>query len=294
MALRTFQTGMLWQWVKEVSTAALASGALVPLSTSVQSFDFQGRKFPVRVLGKIERKEAVKTDRPKDFNPFLPPEPALTVCQLATDYLCVLNKFNVFNNHLLVVTKDFVAQTTPLQEPEFDVVVDMLKEAPAFVFYNGGAEAGASQRHRHLQVVPLPLDDITGVDVPLEVYFGTEEDSGFDSVVGVQRALPFPHRFKWLESNDMWQDPKELFAAYSKMLVDLGRVATLKDEKTKPYNLIVTRKWMMVVPRLCDEYEGIPVNGLAYGGGLLVKNEQQLELLKKCGVFEVLSKCAEQ
>ena len=54
------------------------------------------------------------------------------------------------------------------------------------------------------------------------------------------------------------------------------------------YNLLVTREWMVLVPRERHEVEGVPVNALGFGGALLVRNRQQLAELRRRGPFDLL------
>ena len=71
------------------------------------------------------------------------------------------------------------------------------------------------------------------------------------------------------------------------MLTELGLIN--KQGVLAPYNLLMTRQWMMVVPRSEGRPEGIPLNALGYGGMLLVKSESQLATLRQKGVFNLLS-----
>jgi ATP adenylyltransferase/5',5'''-P-1,P-4-tetraphosphate phosphorylase II len=55
-----------------------------------------------------------------------------------------------------------------------------------------------------------------------------------------------------------------------------------------PYNLLVTRTWMVLVPRGHEAHEGIAVNALGFGGSLLVRSDAQLAYLKEIGPLAVL------
>jgi ATP adenylyltransferase len=59
-----------------------------------------------------------------------------------------------------------------------------------------------------------------------------------------------------------------------------------------PYNLLVTREWMFLVPRSTECFEGISVNALGFAGGFLVKDEPQLNLLKTFGPMTALQRVA--
>ncbi len=55
-----------------------------------------------------------------------------------------------------------------------------------------------------------------------------------------------------------------------------------------PYNLLVTRDWMLLVPRSAEAYESISVNALGFAGSLLVRDERELELVCERGPMAVL------
>jgi ATP adenylyltransferase len=56
------------------------------------------------------------------------------------------------------------------------------------------------------------------------------------------------------------------------------------------YNFLMTRRWMMLVPRSSEKYEGISINGIGYAGGLLVRNATELALVRAAGPMEILKK----
>ena len=63
--------------------------------------------------------------------------------------------------------------------------------------------AGASQHHKHLQLVPLPLGE-DGADVPISTVLQN------DIVDATQPGLKFKHRFCWLTAQH-WEQPKVVF-----------------------------------------------------------------------------------
>ena len=71
--------------------------------------------------------------------------------------MAILNKFNVVDHHLLIVAREFEDQRALLALRDFEAWWRCMSEYDSLGFYNGGPEAGASQPHKHLQLVPLPL-----------------------------------------------------------------------------------------------------------------------------------------
>jgi ATP adenylyltransferase len=120
-------------------------------------------RFFVRMQTGLQRKDEARKKQDsaskagKNANPFLPPEKNLTVGDISDTHIAVLNKFNVVEHHLLIVTRAFEDQDMLLTFADFEALWTCMTEYECLAFYNGGREAGASQPHKHLQMAPLPL-----------------------------------------------------------------------------------------------------------------------------------------
>lgn len=276
--------GTLWSDIKRQTQLALNYGALQPIQTDYEWVEQENVRFLVRVLANIKRKEEAAQQRSKDFNPFLPYDPNLFVTDLSSTHLVLLNKFNVMDYHILIVTRAFAAQDSLLTLEDFQGLAIGLAEIDGLGFYNGGQIAGASQRHKHLQIVPLPFVP-DGSPLPLEPLM--LETSGINA------KLPYRHAIAHLNPLDFAQPfaiAETLLQHYQKLLRDLNLLIDADaTEPTGAYNLLVTRQWMCVVPRSQESISGIPVNSLGFTGALLVKNQAQLAQLKALGPFTVLT-----
>ncbi len=156
--------GTLWTSVKEQTAQALRCGALLSIPTQFEFVEQDGVLFLVRILSNLNRKKAAKekqekqtADSGKEFNPFLPYEEDLFVADISDTHVCILNKFNVVDDHLLIITRAFEEQESLLTQEDFAALWACLADFDGLAFYNSGKIAGASQRHKHLQLVPLPL-----------------------------------------------------------------------------------------------------------------------------------------
>ncbi|MCH5377045.1 MAG: phosphorylase, partial [Planctomycetes bacterium] len=139
--MSVFPPGTLWQCVERTSQSALRQGALQPIRTEFEFLEDGGIRFFVRVVENLERKarDNKSDSRPGGPpNPFLPYDPALYVADAGPDHVCLLNKFNVVDHHLLIVTRHFEHQETPLNERDFAAWWHCLKEYDSLVFYNAG------------------------------------------------------------------------------------------------------------------------------------------------------------
>ena len=269
-------SGMLWQRIVEVSQAALASGSLLPIPTRQQTLTDGEAVFRVHVLENLKRKQvAAKTSR---GNPFLPYDSEMFVGHVNPNHVALLNKFNVVDHHLLIVTRDFEPQEDRLNRSDFVALWHCLCEYESLAFYNSGEVAGASQRHKHLQLIPLTQ----GADVTLEPLY--DLDSIEELVVSRSTRLPFEHRlvrFNASEMKDIEQAATLAHRSYEEIIDQLGWHAI-------PYNLLVTPSWMLFVPRRRESFDTISLNAMAFAGSLLVKDERQLATLRDAGPMRAL------
>jgi len=266
----------LWQEMAAVAEMAAQQGALYSIENTVEVLSDDGIEFIVRLAPGLAAKPKVVTTKPvqtdvldKKLSPFLPPEKALLVRRVNENYNLVLNKFNVLKTHGLLTTTRFVEQTELLTLTDFDVVSWALKNTDGLVFYNGGGIAGASQAHRHFQLVPK---DLGGGYLPIELAVeqwrqGTRK-----------RLFPFAYRAFWLADCE----PETLMEVWRKL-----------EYQFQAFNLLVTQNWMLVIPRRAESFDGISVNSLGYAGALLVKTEQELIRLKRQGPMALLAEVSQ-
>ncbi len=284
----------LWKRIKEQTQHGLECGALQSISTDYEFVEQNGVNFLVRILSNLTRKDEAKNKQDKaakkgkDFNPFLPYEEDLFVSDISGTHLCLLNKFNVVDNHLLIVTREFEEQESLLNYQDFQAMWACLAEVDGLAFYNGGKIAGASQRHKHLQLVPTPLAPNQTESIPIAPLFAS---AVFDGDLGRVPDLPFIHGFCKFDSdlinspNDAAQVTLEL---YHQLLKAVGLLNEYTDNNRIAYNFLATREWMFLVPRSQEHFESISVNSLGFAGALLVRNQEQMQMLKDCKPMEIL------
>lgn len=282
--------GSLAALVDERTRAAIACGALHRIDTEQCFVDDGGVRFLVRVVSSLRPKATAGSARGDAarpaVNPFLPPEPELTVGVISRSHLAVLNKFNVLERHLLIVTRHFEDQQSLLGVADFQALYACLAEYPALGFYNGGRIAGASQNHKHLQLVPLPFDGAAS-GLPMAPLLGGEGPRC--------SRLPFAHAFGRLPPVVAGQPVQAAHALYRALLADLGITGEPSAEgerQSAPYNLLVAADWMLVVPRVAECWQAISINALAFAGSLFVRDRQQLERIRTAGPLRVLQAVA--
>jgi ATP adenylyltransferase len=94
--------------------------------------------------------------RPK--GPFVDPDPSFVLCAVGPAHTLLLNKFCAVRPMLLLCTAEFRRQADGLDGGDLAAAWSLLSafEAPMMVLYNCGADAGASQGHKHMQMFPAP------------------------------------------------------------------------------------------------------------------------------------------
>jgi sulfate adenylyltransferase (ADP) / ATP adenylyltransferase len=282
-------TASIWDRVAEVSKTALASGALMAIQTTGSKVSDGGIDFVVREVSSLLEKFDNQTNAAPQRNPFLPYEESLYLGHLSPTHVALLNKFPVVSRHFLVISQAFVHQETLLLPEDFIALAWAMGEPDCLAFYNAGRAAGASQRHRHLQVVPLPFE-------------GASQGTPIDPVLTLQKGrvgtdiadLDYRHALGWLR-NESGSSPNTrglaMHALYRQLLGLLG-ISSLAtpdgDRQSHAYNLIATRSWMVIIPRTREHYESISINALGFAGSLFVRNDAERELIERAGPRAVL------
>ena len=290
------EPGTLVERLEQTRARALELGALQPIATHESLIPDGGVTFQVRQVDSLARKAAERARLPggrpgsdRRASPFLPPEPELALGALSETHFAVLNKFNVLDCHLLMVTRQWEDQETLLTLADMEVLAFCLGELDGLCFYNGGTAAGASQSHKHLQLVPLPLDP-DGPKVPMEplLHAGGGEET---------TALPFPHALARLDGPEAGRQPDagELHRIYLDLLRRIGIQPVEGDgglRQSGPYNLLVTRRWMLAVPRQAESVDGVSVNALGFVGSLFVKDDAGLTAVRRRGPMALIRAAA--
>jgi ATP adenylyltransferase len=267
--------------------ASGASGSRIALESREEIVEDGGVSFVVRVLAAWVRAAAAAAKAsapaggaagapPPARSPFLPPyDPDLLIGAVSPTHVCLLNKYNIVDRHLLIVTREYEEQESALAPGDLAAARTCLDAIDGVAFYNGGAAAGASQSHKHLQLVPFPLGP-RGDRFPMDRAVAAALAEGRDRVpvlAARQRLAPLASRG---DAHDV----------YRKLLESLDLDSG--GGRTEPYNLLMTREWMLIVPRSKAAEGTIEVNALGLAGTLVVRGEEDLAVLRAMGPLELL------
>ena len=159
---------------------------------------------------------------------------------------------------MILITKRMELQSTKITINTFIVLNEVMhsldKNTPWIAFYNSSVEAGASQLHRHFQIIPLELPDI-----------------------------PYPFKHLSFNLNDVEQCPQvgtESHETLQQRTMTLWKCYNQCDTKS-PYNLLITNDRFVWIPRTGEHIiVGVSANALAFAGHLLVRTEDQLKSLE--------------
>ena len=258
----------LWPSLLEQTTHARSCGAIQSIPTTSEVIEQSGIAFQVRVVSSLAKKQETKTAQP-DANPFLPYDPDLFVAEISTTHVALLNKFNLADHHLLIVTRAFEPQEALLTLNDCTALLICLTEIDGLGFYNAGPAAGASQPHKHLQLIPFV--DSSEPQLPIEPLLRFVRMTG---TTGMVPGLPFLHAYAPMDP--AWFDPRKdgaasLLACYHSLLRAVGLSVEARPSghaTSVPYNLLATRRWLLLVPRSQEYFEGISINALGFAGTL--------------------------
>lgn len=278
-----------WQTVETTTEKATASQALQPIPTAYETIECEGIPFLVRILTNLVKKEEAKEKQAQhkaktgqDFDPFLPYEEDLFVSDISETHICLLNKYNVVDHHLLIVTRDFEPQENLLNHNDLTALCACLQKVDGLGFYNSRKDAGASVRHKHLQLVPKNLPENLQ-DIPITPALKTAQ---FDGEVGKIPLFSFQHGFTCLNL-DWTASPAsialEVLTVYQQVL------NAIQVNSETAYNFLMTRNWLLVVPRKQERFRSIGINSLGFAGALLVRNQEELQIVKYHNPLEILA-----
>ncbi|OAX37403.1 hypothetical protein K503DRAFT_850460 [Rhizopogon vinicolor AM-OR11-026] len=301
--------------------AARSSGDLFFFPSEVNKHEEIGVEWEIRLCTALQKKQLASapagdagvalSNQPTDSeasekpDPFAPPYvPNLHVGDLrdvstGTEYAILLNKFSVVPHHFLLVTKEYLSQTSPLLPHDlvqtYLLLLAARKASKTYLaFYNCGSNSGASQAHKHIQFIEVedgpPIERLARA-TKLEV-----ADKPFSMT-----SMPYANHVYRLPtlSNDASHEQIEQavflpFLSLLDLVISTVRHAQDYPSGTPSYNVILTLEHMYLIPRRWESYTlgesgvTLSVNSLGFAGMLMVKSEPERQALKQEKIGKVL------
>ncbi|ENO89125.1 ATP adenylyltransferase family protein [Thauera linaloolentis] len=291
---------MVSKWIEAIdarSAGALTSGALQPVQAEQTEMEDGGMRFIVRWVSSLAVKDAAKAagasqvaipggPRDPNFNPFLNPDPELTVGPLGDEHVVILNKFPLSERHLVLARRAFEEQLLPLARGDFAALATIMAEAGGIGLYNGGAAAGASQRHKHVQWMP-PAEGNASLRL-----FAPGLPAGLpEQGVAQHPALPMKHCFVRVccgEGVPVEVAADSLHAAY-RLACETLDLQPGADGLLPPCNLLASDGWLLMLPRSEECFEGISMSAVCFGGTLYIRQPEQIESIRRVGPLKALA-----
>lgn len=267
----------LWQKALGRTEQAQAVGALVPLRTELVELSglapFQMR----RLLSRTPKHLQAGGPKP---NPFLPWEAALELEQLGSSHVVILNKYPVQSAHLLLITQQWNPQSGWLSRGDWQAVGHVAADTDGLWFFNSAAASGASQPHRHLQLLPRHPGESS---CPLDGLFEQELASSCPS---------WPWRYAISRRLDPQGhgDLERLYHQHADVL-GLGNPNQI-TQPLHPYNLLFNDRWFVTVRRVREHCAGFSLNALGFAGYLLATERSDLAWLAHHGPWNLLREVA--
>ncbi|RBR24320.1 uncharacterized protein FIESC28_02810 [Fusarium coffeatum] len=212
-----------------------------------------GLKFQFLLTSALSKKPTFQTNVPhpeRDVNAFAEKRDGsdidtadYEICRIGDTHFLAANKFCYARPHLMLLTQDgHKRQYQALNREDWQALHSILSsQSNEYVaFYNCGQDGGCSRLHKHMQLIPKPKDSFAAF---LDDKDGNEPDVPFQW---------FYHRFNFLDMS-----PEGLLSIYQDLLRKATEVGAGLSENAKklprgaaiPHNMLVTKQWMIVLPR---------------------------------------------
>jgi len=272
MSLETY-----WEKALHQTELSINDESLYPLKTKIITSDlYQKNDFIIRKLDTSKLNKKIIYG-PKQ-NPFCPWEKILEIDKIGQNHQLILNKYPVQKGHILLITNNWKPQNGWLDINDWEAIQKVNKDTSGLWFFNSSPTAGASQPHRHIQLLRRSKEEIS---CPREKWF-TEIKSNQDIDSKLKKNI-IVSKFNFLENSI------SLYELYLDLSKKLGLGSPLNDKKPRyPYNLLITNKWIAIIKRSNDHIHGFSVNGLGFAGYLLVTDKSDVNYLKKMGPEKLL------
>ncbi|WP_320674664.1 DUF4922 domain-containing protein [Prochlorococcus sp. MIT 1341] len=264
-------------WKKAINRTnyAINKNSLIPLKTHMEVVnDKFGHLFEVRTLLETAKfPNPIYGPKENAFNPW---DTNLEIAEIGQDHALILNKYPVQIGHMLLITKTWAPQNGWLTYKDWEALLTVDQDTTGLWFFNSGPIAGASQPHRHLQLLPRRIDEAL---CPRDYWFKDlidfkEERKGllFNSckviaIKSIERMTP--------------EDMYDLYLNLCNQL-KIGS-PELNNRPLKPYNLLITKDWMSLIRRKKESNKGFSINSLGFAGYLLATESSDINWLYNYG-----------
>lgn len=220
-------------------------------------------------------------------------DPSLLVASISPSHLAFLSTEALCDDQLLIATRTNEDNRAQLTQKDCEALLIGLTEIDGLAWYDAGPAAGARALHKHFHLIPLTGNELS--PLPLDPLL---QNARTDQPIWSVPGLPFRHACAPMDPD--WTNPEKdcgasVHACYRALMRTVGlpvQASTGSHAATGAYNLLATRKWLLLIPRAHDCVAGIPVQAPAFAGIFAVKTAAQLAALRRHSPLAVLQQAA--
>ena len=268
----------IWSKALEISSKAVNCGAIIPLNTIKYKSSEKHCDYELRFLKSPLPKYLI--DYGPKRNPFIPWDTRLQIQSINDNHTLILNKYPVQIGHMLLITSFWKPQNGWLNEDDFEAILNVDNDTTGLWFFNSSKEAGASQPHRHFQLLPRHYNEKI---CPRYEWFCSLLNNTKDNYSEISHCISIRQR------NNNNSGSSDLFSSYKSMIneMNLGEI-DIFDKPLKPYNLLITSEWISLITRKTDKSNGFSINALGFAGYFLATKRSDVNTLIKFGPERIL------
>ena len=266
-----------WEKALKQTSLSISKKSLYPLETKVVTEEFYDKNdFIIRKLDTSKFKKEICYG-PKQ-NPFNPWEKILEIEKIGNHHQLILNKYPVQSGHILLITNSWKPQNGWLDINDWVAIQKVNKNTSGLWFFNSSPIAGASQPHRHFQLLRRSNGQVA---CPREKWFLDLKISN-ENETKLKKSIVVSH-FNFQENSS------KIYNLYLELTKKIGLGDPSNDEKPRhPYNILITNKWIAIIRRRFDHLHGFSINGLGFAGYLLITKKSDINYLKNNGPEKLL------
>ena len=266
-----------WEKALQKTKISINSKSLFPLNTTdITKKLYKGNDFIIRELDITKFKKNTLIG-PK-INPFKPWDKILEIDSIGNGHQLILNKYPVQLGHVLLITNEWKEQNGWLDIKDWEAIKEVNKDTSGLWFFNSGPLAGASQPHRHIQLLRR---DPSELSCPREKWILALNNLNYKNEKFSKNII--------LKKFSKSLNEENIHEIYKDLSYNLGLGDPRNDKKPKyPYNLIFTDRWMIIIKRKTDNLFGISINALGFAGYILVTENSDIKYLRELGPEKLL------
>ena len=269
---------IIWSKALEVSKKAVDSGAIIPLDTQKYKSNKEYCDYELRFLKSPIPKYLIEYG-PKR-NPFIPWDKRLEIQTISNKHTLILNKYPVQIGHLLLITNKWKPQNGWLDIYDFDAIEYVDNDTSGLWFFNSSKEAGASQPHRHFQLLPRHQYEI--ICPRYDWFCSLLNNNNTESLISHSISIQPRNKNVKFKSQDLYNSYKSMIDE-----MNLGDF-DINSKPLKPYNLLITSEWIALIVRKTDRSNGFSINALGFAGYFLGTKRSNVDTLIKFGPEKIL------